>query len=102
MRKIFCFTDSLLEVYRKDYERDTNKFFRASRLGMEHLGTKFQHKGSEYELIGRIDDRDVCCRKDDGTMWALDRITVQRYIIGETNVQFEGNRKLRKIEKDEQ
>lgn len=98
MRKIFCYSDSLLEVYRKDYMRDTDKFFRASRLDKQHLGNKFKFKGSEYELIGRIDDRDVACRKEDGTVWALDRISVQKAIMGESKIQFVGNRRLKKIE----
>jgi hypothetical protein len=98
MRKIFCYSDSLLEVYRKDYMRDTDKFFRASKLDKHHLGNKFKFKGSEYELIGRIDDRDVACRKEDGTVWALDRISVQKAIMGESKVQYAGNRRLKKIE----
>lgn len=70
---------------------------------MDHIGNKFDYKGSEYELVGRIDDRDVCCKKsEDGSYWALDRIAVQRCIMGETNKVFPGQRRLRKLESVEQ
>ena len=97
MRKIFCYSDSLLELYKKDYERDTHKFIRASKLEMEHLGVPFEFKGSTYELVGKVDDREVCCKKDDGTMWAMDRIQVQRAIMGDTNKLFPGGRKLKPL-----
>jgi hypothetical protein len=102
MRKIHCYTPGLLDLFEKDYIRDTNKFIRASRLEKEHLGVKFKLKSSEYTLIGRVDDKDLACLKDDGSYWAIERILVQRIIIGETNSSYvSSSRRLRKIEKDE-
>jgi hypothetical protein len=89
MRKIFCWTESLLEMYRRDFLRDTDKFFRASKVEVKHLEETFEHKGNKWQLVGQIDDKEMVCKNlDTETYWAIDRITVQRCLIGETNFIF--------------
>jgi hypothetical protein len=97
MRKIFCYSDSLLELYYKDFERDCNKFFRASKITLEHMNTSFEHKGSTWKILGQIDDKEMVCRNlVDNTVWAIERTVVQRCILGETNIVFE-KRKLKPL-----
>jgi hypothetical protein len=101
MRKIFCYTDSLLELFYKDFERDCSKFFRASKVGLEHMDTVFQIGGENYKIIGQVDGREMACRNlDTGGVWAIDRIEVQRAILGETNVDFtkDRSRKLKPLD----
>lgn len=89
MRKIFCYTDSLLEVFYKDFVRDTDKFFRASKITLEHMKNEFEIKGNKWKIVGLIDAREMVCRNlNDNSVWAIDRQEVQRAIMGETNIDF--------------
>lgn len=100
MRKIFCYTDSLLDLFYKDFERDCSKFFRASKVGLEHMDTVFEIKGEKYKIVGQVDSREMACRNlDTSSVWAIDRIEVQRAILGETNVDFtkDRSRKLKPL-----
>lgn len=102
MRKIFCYTDSLLELFYKDFERDCSKFFRASKVGLEHMDTPFEIAGQTYKIIGQVDSKEMACRNlETGNVWAIDRIDVQRALLGETNVDFTKDRsqKLKTLKK---
>jgi len=89
MRKIFCYTDSLLEVFYKDFVRDTDKFFRASKLTLEHMKVEFDYKGDKWKIIGLIDAKEMVCRNiNNNSVWAIDRQEVQKAIMGDTNVDF--------------
>ena len=95
MRKIFCHTDSLLESYLKEFDRDCSKFFRASKVTMEHLEVPFELKGEQWKVIGQIDFKEMACRNlGNNSIWAIDRVDVQRALIGETNVDFTKTRNL--------
>ena len=82
MRKVHCYTDSLLAIYYKEFVRDTNKFFRASKLTLEHMNVEFSYKGSKWKIIGHMDAKEMVCRKDDGEIWTIDRQEVQKAILG--------------------
>jgi len=89
MRKIFCHTPGLLDLYYRDFVRDTDKFFRASKITLEHMNVPFDYKGETWKVIGQIDEKEMACKNiENGSIWAIDRITVQRCLIGETNVTF--------------
>lgn len=84
MRKIFCYTDSLLELFRRDFIRDTQKFFRASKITEAHLDVPFEHKSITWKLIGQTDDKEMICENlTTGGYFGIDRITVQRCLLGE-------------------
>jgi hypothetical protein len=100
MRKIFCYNDALLEVFYKEFERDNGKFFRASKVTLDHMKDPFTFKGNSWKIVGQVDDREMVCRNlDDNTVWAIERLDVQRAILGETNLDFNKlrNRKLKPL-----
>jgi len=98
MRKIHCYTDSLLEIYKKEFIRDTKKFFRASKLTVEHLGVPFTIKNEKFEIVGQQDAKELVCRNlEDGTLWNIDRVKVQFAILGDTNGFVGNGRRLKPL-----
>lgn len=93
MRKINVYTPSLIDMYLKDFRQDTFKFIRAMTLTMEHIGQKFQLKNSEYELVGKVNDRELCCKKtDDSTMWAIEFRTVENIMNPKKRIVYDVDR----------
>jgi len=88
MRRIKVYSPGLLEMWHKDWIRDTNKFFRALEINDSHARKPFVKDGKIYELIGQVDDKELVCRRlnpegsDDGTLWAMPRFDVQYAILG--------------------
>ena len=100
MRKIFCHSPALLEMYYKEFERDASKFFRASKITLEHMDTEFTIKGEKWKVIGQVDFKEMVCKNvESGSIYAIDRIEVQRALIGETNIDFTKKRNLKPLAK---
>jgi hypothetical protein len=100
MRKIACYTDSLLEVYYKEFVRDTDKFFRASKLTLEHMKESFSMKGENWKIIGQLDSKEMVCQNvETKAVYAIDRIEVQNAILGETKVDIPKERCLKPLKK---
>lgn len=100
MRRIFCYTEELLEIYYKEFVRDNGKFFRASKVTLEHMKESFKYKSSSWKILGQVDDREMVCKNlEDGTVWAIERMEVQKAILGDTNVDFnkQRNRRLKPL-----
>lgn len=93
MRKINVYTPSLIDMYYKDFRQDTFKFIRAMTLTLEHVGQKFQLKNAEYELVGKVNDKELCCKKiDDNTMWAIEFRTVENIMNPRKRVVYDAER----------
>lgn len=101
MRKIFCYTPELLETFRKDFIRDTQKFFRASRITESHLETPFELKGNMWQLVGQADEKEMVCKNlDNNSYWAIERMVVQRCLIGEVETKrIESPQKMKPVKK---
>lgn len=76
------FRESILNVYRKEFLRDTAKFIRASRLLPEHLDTEMEFKGARVHFKGFIDDETVVIEDlDNKCHWILNRKEFEKAVL---------------------
>jgi len=76
------FRESILNVYRKEFLRDTAKFIRASRLLPEHLDTEMEFKGARVLFKGFIDDETAVIEDlDNKCHWILNKKEFEKAIL---------------------
>jgi len=101
MRKINVYSDSLLELFSKDFWQDCQKFIRAMDVKMEHVGVPFMIKTTEYKLQGKVNDKELSCWKsDDHTLWAIEYRTVQDALLSKKRTVYLSERQLNKLDKE--
>ena len=99
MRKINVYSQSLIDMYVKDFRIDTFKFIRAMTLKLEHLGKTFQYKNVDYELVGKVNDKELCCKKiSDNTIWAIEFRTVENIMAPRKRIVYDIENLKRKKE----
>lgn len=69
------FREGALQMYRKEFLRDSAKFIRASRLTIEHLDSEMEYKGARMVLKGFTLDGDcvVVDDLDNDCHWLINR-----------------------------
>jgi hypothetical protein len=75
-------TPEMQKYYANLYERNQSKWIRRSQLGVEHLGSTFEHDGGIFTLVGTIDPVLMLVREESGKYYKIHCDIVTKKILG--------------------
>jgi len=72
----------MIQYYESLFERNQSKFIRRSMLEPSHLGTSFDHMGSQLTLLGSIDEKLMLVRDQNDKYYRLSSSVISKIILG--------------------
>ena len=99
MKRIKYPTSTLLDFWKKNYERELSKFTRTTYLRMEDYMSEFKDGEETWKILGVIDGKEMACEKiSTGEVFVWDRWQVS--LLKHPEAHKRGARKIELIYPD--